>query len=85
MVLKKNGPIPLRLISKYLMIESDNDDLSVKKYCALIKLRRGTWYDRQDLSGEKALIVEKKKLVKKKCRIEFFPFTPKGLLLAAVE
>ena len=66
------------------MIESDNEELSVKKQCGLIKLRRGTWYDRQDLSGEKALIVEKKKLVKKKCRIEFFPFMLKEFLSAAV-
>jgi putative transposase len=47
------------------MIESDNEELSVKKQCGLIKLRRGTWYDRQDLSGKKALMEEKKKLAEK--------------------
>ena len=55
----------MNLRIKCAMIESDNEDLSVKKQCALIQLRRGTWYDRQDLSGEKALIVEKKKLAEK--------------------
>lgn len=62
---KKLGPLPLSLISKCSMIESDNDDLSVKKQSALIKLSRGTWYDRQDLSREKSLTEEKKKHAEK--------------------
>jgi putative transposase len=50
----------LSVEGKCALIEPD-DDLSVKKQCALIKLRRGTWYERQKASEAKNPAREKKK------------------------
>ena len=61
MAKKKVGTLPLSIEGKCALIEPEHEDLSVKKQCSLLNLRRATWYDRQKASEVKIQAREKKK------------------------